>query len=56
MQGNRLLEDTTKPCAHQYKGKGEEPPQETELDLPVSALESPVEVWVNSGLPRDQGH
>ena len=30
-------------------------PQETELDLPVSVWESPLEVWVNSGLPWDWG-
>ena len=30
--------------------------QETEPDLPVSVQESPVEVWVDSGLPQGQGH
>ena len=30
-------------------------PQETELDLPVTVEESPVQVWVNSGLPVESG-
>ena len=30
--------------------------QETEPDLPVSVQESPVEVWVDSGLSWGQGH
>ena len=36
--------------------KGAVTPQETEPDLPVSVQESPVEVWVDSGLLRGQGH
>ena len=31
-------------------------PQETGPDLPVSIWESPVEVWVSSGLSWGQGH
>ena len=31
-------------------------PQETEPNLPVSVGESPEEVRVGSGLPREQGH
>ena len=31
-------------------------PQETESDLPVSVQESPVEVWVDSGLLQGQEH
>ena len=38
------------------QGKGSVTPQETEPDLPVSVLESPVEVWVDSGLLQGQGH
>ena len=30
--------------------------QETDPDLPVSVQESPVEVWVGSGLLQGQGH
>ena len=30
--------------------------QETEPDLPVSVWESPVEVWVDSGLLQGQVH
>ena len=30
--------------------------RETEPDLPVSVQESPVEVWVDSGLPQGEGH
>ena len=36
--------------------KGAVTPEETEPDLTVSVWESPVEVWVNSGLPWGQGH
>ena len=36
--------------------KGAVTPQETEPDLPVSVQESPVEVRVDSGLLRGQGH
>ena len=36
--------------------KGAVTPQETEPDLLVSVQESPVEVWVDSGLPWGQGH
>ena len=35
--------------------KGAVTPQESEPDLPVSAWESPVEVCVDSDLPRGQG-
>ena len=38
------------------QGKGSVAPQETEPDLPVSVLESPVESWVDSGLLWGQGH
>ena len=38
------------------QGKGAMTPQETEPDLPVSIWESPVEVWVSSGLSWGQGH
>ena len=31
-------------------------PQETDPDLPVRVQESPAEVWLDSGLPRGQGH
>ena len=31
-------------------------PQETDPDLPVNVQESPVDVWVDSGLPRGQRH
>ena len=36
--------------------KGAMSPQETEPDLPVTAQESPAEMWVNSGLLWGQGH
>ena len=36
--------------------KGAVTPQETEPDLPVSVMESPVEVGVDSGLLRGQWH
>ena len=36
--------------------KGAVTPLETDLDLPVSVLESLVEAWVNSGLLQGQGH
>ena len=36
--------------------KGAVAPQETELDLPVSVLESLVGAWVNTGLLQGQGH
>ena len=32
--------------------KGAVTPQETEPELPVTVQESPVEAWVNSGLPE----
>ena len=31
-------------------------PQDTDPDLPVSVQESPVEVWVDSGLLQGHGH
>ena len=31
-------------------------PQETKPDLPVRVQESPAEAWLDSGLPRGQGH
>ena len=49
----------TKPCVHQDPGERRSrppPPQETELDLPVSVLESLVEAWVNTGLLQGQRH
>ena len=36
--------------------KGAVMPQETEPDLPVSVMESPVEVGVDSGLLQGQWH
>ena len=36
--------------------KGAVVPQETEQDLPVRVLESPVEAWVNSDMPWGWGH
>ena len=36
--------------------KGAETPQETDPDLPVGVQESPVEVWVGSGLLQGWGH
>ena len=36
--------------------KGAVTPQETDPDLPVSVQESPVEVWVGSGLLQCLGH
>ena len=54
-QGNRLLKGTIKPCTYRTQEKGAVTPEETEPDLPVSVWESPVEVWVNSGLPWGQG-
>ena len=36
--------------------KGAVTPLETDLDLPVSVLESLVEALVNSGLLQGQGH
>ena len=36
--------------------KGAMIPQETQPDLAVSVWESPVDAWVNSGLPWGQGH
>ena len=56
LQGNRLLEGTTKPCVTQTQEKGTVTPQETEPDLPVSVWESPAELWVNSGLLQGWGH
>ena len=41
----------TRPCVHQDL----ETPQETEPDLPLSVLMSPVEAQVSSGLPQGQG-
>ena len=38
------------------QGKGAVTPQETETDLPVSVLESPAEVRVDSGLRLGQRH
>ena len=49
----RLLEKLV-PTGTQEKGAVT--PQDTEPDLPVSVLESPAEVWVDSDLPWDQGH
>ena len=40
----------TKLCVHQDPGTS----QETETDLPLSVLGSPVEAWVSSGLPQGQ--
>ena len=37
------------------KIEGGRSPEETEPDLTVSVWESPVEVWVNSGLPWGPG-
>ena len=31
-------------------------PQEIDPDLPVNVQESPVDVWVDSGLPWGQSH
>ena len=36
--------------------KGAVTPQETEPDVPVSVQKSPVEAWLDDGLPRGQGH
>ena len=38
------------------QAKGSVTPQGTEPDVPVSVGESPEEVRVGSGLPREQGH
>ena len=51
--GNRLLEgaDSTR-----TQEKGPMTPKESEPNFPVTVQESLVEVWVDSGLPRNQGH
>ena len=36
--------------------KGAVTPQETDLGLPVSVQESPVETWVGNGLLQGWGH
>ena len=46
----------TKPCAHQGPEKGAVTQQETDPDLPVSIQESPLEMWVGSGLLQGWGH
>ena len=38
------------------KEKGAMTPQEADPDLPMSVKESPVEVWVGSGLLKVWGH
>ena len=38
------------------KEKGAVTPQETDLDLPVSFQESPIEAWVGSSLLQGWGH
>ena len=53
--GNRLLAGTMKLVDIRTQEKGAVTPQETEPDLPVSILESPAEVWVDSGPLRGQG-
>ena len=54
--GNRLLEGRNKTlCAPGPRGKEQWPPQETDPDLPESIQESPVEVWVGSGLLQGWG-
>ena len=53
--GNRLLEVASLEHTRTQE-KEVVPPQETEPDLPVSVQESPVEVWVNSGLLGGQGN
>ena len=52
--GNRLFEGRTKPCVHQA-GTGAVTLQEAEPNLPVT-VQPLMEVWVNCGLPQDQGH
>ena len=52
--GKQRLLDNLVPTGTQEKGAVI--PQDTEPDLPVSALESPAEVWVDTDLPWDQGH
>ena len=52
---NRILEGTN--LVHtRTQEKRAVAPQETEPDLPVSVQESPVEVWIRSGLMQDQRH
>ena len=51
-QGNRLLEGTTKTCAHQDPGERSSDPKKTEPGLPGSVRESPAEVRVDNGLLR----
>ena len=45
-----------KSCVCQDSGDAAVSPQETEPNLPVSVGESPAEVRVGSGFPREQGH
>jgi len=52
LRKQRLLENLV-PTGTQEKGAVI--PQDTEPDLPVSALESPAEVWVDTDLPWDRG-
>ena len=54
--GNRLLEGTNRILCTRTQEKGVVTPQETDPDLPVSVQESPVEVWVGSGLLQGRGH
>ena len=52
LRKQRLLENLV-PTGTQEKGAVI--PQDTEPDLPVRALESPAEVWVDTDLPWDWG-
>ena len=50
--GNRLLEDTTEPCAPGPKKRNNDPTG----DLTVGIQESPVKQWVSAGLLQGWGH
>ena len=54
--GNRLLEGTKNFVHTRTQEIGAVIPYETNQDLPVSAQESPEEVWVGGGLQQVWGH
>ena len=54
-QGSMLYEPHHRATEQTNPQTGAMTPQETEPDLPMSVQESPLEAWVDSGLPWGRG-
>ena len=55
--GNRFLEGKKQNLVHtRTQEKGAVTPQDTDPDMHMSVLESPMEAWVSGGLLQGQRH